>query len=254
MAVEQSPFQVSGLAQLAKGAVLSLTLLFAGSGMAFAGPLDGLLLSQVESGEPETSEPSDRAGDEIDLRSPRFTCQNYEGQWTVMYSPKSQPDQVYPWAIPSALGGGWTPTRRCEEISRRLESYRPDGLLELQTAVENGYDTICVTTQDVSSCRIVLTVPPGQDPLVTRDRVFENLTLADSGESTQGVSAFTSGGTSSDILDTLEGILGTGSLSSPNRSRSQGINLRPFLDRSDRGTGTQLRSTPSPKLDPDRFR
>ncbi|NJN90156.1 MAG: hypothetical protein HC878_07090, partial [Leptolyngbyaceae cyanobacterium SL_5_14] len=104
-----------------------------------------------------------------------------------MYYPQSQPGQAYAWATPTELGGGWTEERRCNEISRRLEFYRPDGLLEMQTGVENGYSTICVTTQQNASCRIVLTVPPGQDPLVTRDRVFENLAVADRGQQTDSV-------------------------------------------------------------------
>ena len=120
----------------------------------------------------------------------RFACQSTNGEYTVMYYPESQPNQAYPWAVPSLLGGGWTPERRCNEISRRLELYRPDGLQELRTGVENGYNVICATTQTNSSCRIVLTVPPGQDPIATRDRVFENLTVADSGQQTEGIAAY----------------------------------------------------------------
>ena len=111
------------------------------------------------------------------LSDVRFSCQTANGQPTVMYNPQSQPGKYYAWATPTSLGGGWTPERRCNEISRRLEFYRPDGLLELQTGVENGYNTICVTTEAMSSCRIVLTVPPGQNPVAIRDRIFNNLSL-----------------------------------------------------------------------------
>jgi hypothetical protein len=68
----------------------------------------------------------------------RFTCDYVDGEYTVMYNPENQNDNAYPWAIPSALGGGWTPERRCNEITSRLESYRADGLLEMSTGVENG--------------------------------------------------------------------------------------------------------------------
>ncbi|HEY9806075.1 MAG TPA: COP23 domain-containing protein, partial [Candidatus Obscuribacterales bacterium] len=95
---------------------------------------------------------------------PRFTCEVLNGQYTVVYHPESRPSESYPWATPSQLGGGWTPQARCSEISRRLEFYRPDGLQEMRTAVENNYNTVCVTTEKNSSCRIVLTVPPNQDP------------------------------------------------------------------------------------------
>jgi hypothetical protein len=175
-----------------------------------------------------------------------------------MYYPESQPGQSYTWATPSALGGGWTPEKRCNEISRRLELYRPDGLLEMQTAVENNYNIVCVTTQKDPSCRIVLTVPPGQDPQVTRDRVFQNLTVADSGQQTEAVNTFVGGQRNSQLLDQVVNqglsVLGIGN----NSVKRSNINLRPFLDAADGGTATQLyRSAPAranPRLNPDRFR
>ncbi|NEP57343.1 MAG: hypothetical protein F6K31_10005 [Symploca sp. SIO2G7] len=192
---------------------------------------------------------------------PRFTCQFINGDYTVMYHPESKPGQAFPWAVPSAMGGGWTPELRCNEISRRLEFYRPDGLLEMRTAIENNYDVICVTTQLNSDCRIVLTVPPNQDPEITRNLVFENLTVADSGEQTQGVTTFAGGEQNSQLLDQIfnQGlsILGIGGDKAPTRSSSN-IDLRPFLDAADGGTGTQLRDgtsvAPNRQLNPDRFR
>ncbi|NEO85558.1 MAG: hypothetical protein F6J87_15110 [Spirulina sp. SIO3F2] len=177
--------------------------------------------------------------------NPRFSCQFLNSEHTVAYSPVEQPNQNYAWASPRELGGGWTAERRCTEISRRLEEYRPDGLVELRAGVENGYDVICVTTEDDPSCRIVFTVPPGQDPIATRDAVFDNLTLADSGQNTQGVPTLREGDL--DILGDIGDVLGvelpTGgnSRNSGSSTRSlTGINLRPFLAPSDRGTGEHL--------------
>lgn len=190
---------------------------------------------------------------------PRFTCQFIDGDYTVMYSPESQPGQAYPWATPSEMGGGWTPERRCNEISRRLEFYRPDGLVEMRTAVENGYDIICVTTEEVPNCRIVLTVPDGEDPIELRDRVFDNLIVADSGESTDPIPTFVDGGSGSNLLDRVfnEGLSALGINKNQNH-HPDGINLRPFLDPADGGTGTQLDNsqlTPSHyRLNPDGFR
>jgi len=168
----------------------------------------------------------------------RFRCEVIGGQYTVMYYPVSQPSQGYAWAVPSNMGGGWTPERRCGEISRRLESYRPDGLAEMSTAIENGYNTICATTEDVSQCRIVLTVPPGEDPLLVRDRIFQNLVIADSGQSTQGVFTLVNEKSTGDII---RGALGR------SRNRSNGIPLRQFLDPSDGGTGSRLNLRYFPK-------
>lgn len=181
-----------------------------------------------------------------------FTCELQNGEYTVMYRPKSEPSQSYPWAVPTELGGGWTPQRRCETISERLEEYRPDGLVELRTDVENGYDIVCATTEeDLDNCRIVFTIPPGQDPMTTRDAVFANITLADAGTDTNAVNTFVSGS----HLPNLDA-LGSGSLNesiaaalgsvlsnqAPQASTySDGINLKPHLDPSDGGTGDYLK-------------
>ena len=198
---------------------------------------------------------------------PRFTCEMLNGQYTVVYHPESRPSESYPWATPSQLGGGWTPQARCQEISRRLELYRPDGLQEMRTAVENNYNTVCVTTEKNSTCRIVLTVPPNQDPLTTRDRVFQNLTIADSGQQTQAANTFvgssrvgnSSVGGSSRGGDKLDELVNLGvSLLGERQERSSSINLRPFLDPADGGTGSKLGQGMStrnnPRLNPANFR
>jgi hypothetical protein len=181
----------------------------------------------------------------------RFSCQAQSGQYTVMYQPKSQQGQFYAWAVPKVMGGGWSSERRCNEISRRLEQYRPDGLVELQTGIENGYNVICVTTDKNPACRIVLTVPVGADPNNIRDRVFANLTTADSGQSTVGVNTFV-GGNRSSSLNSIFGISTGISKGMPKSSfRNNGIDLKPYLDAADGGTATELRTPTSKGL---RFR
>jgi len=185
------------------------------------------------------------------LTGQRFTCQSQSGQYTVMYQPKSQPGQYFPWASPSTMGGGWSPDRRCNEIARRLEQYRPDGLVEMKTSAENGYNIICATTERNPGCRIILTVPVGQDPNSIRDRVFGNLATADTGQQTISVPTFIEGDRSRSKID-LAGLLGGISRGrnsqiltqdSSNNSTSfsgNGIYLKPYLDPSDGGTGTRL--------------
>ncbi len=192
----------------------------------------------------------------------RFTCEIQDGEYTVMYRPKSDPGQAYPWAVPTEMGGGWTPERRCETISARLEEYRPDGLVELRTDIENGYNTVCATTEEnLDACQIVFTVPPGQDPVATRDAVFSNITLADAGTETNAVNTFIGGrrlpetdlsGTgvfNDEIFGAVSEILGSRSA----RRRSDGIYLKPYLDPSDGGTGIYLNQSSQP-LNPDNFR
>jgi Circadian oscillating protein COP23 len=187
----------------------------------------------------ETNAPVSRNG------NPRFACETSGNEPTVVYRPQSRSGQSYPWAKPGTLGGGWSADRRCVEIARRLEEYRPDGLLEMQNSTENGYNTLCVTTEANSRCRIVLTVPEGQDPRVTRDRVFSNLSVADAGQQTSAVNTYSGDG--AEMLNQLGqavGVdlsgLGRGQSRGQSRSSSDVINLRPFLDGADGGTGAQL--------------
>jgi hypothetical protein len=214
-----------------------------------------------------------------DAGTPRFACQMWAGQYTVMYQPESHPGEAYPWATPRELGGGWDATKRCAEISRRLEEYRPDGLKELRTTTENGYNTVCVTTDTNGACRIVFTVPPGQDPVTTRDSVFRNLSVADNGQMTEGVNTLVDHQRNVNLTDDLVNlglsvVGGMGSWSNPVATQDGGINLKPFLSPADGGTGVAMtngipiqRSQPvstvktkpanSPsglKLDPQRFR
>jgi Circadian oscillating protein COP23 len=194
--------------------------------------------------------------------SVRFFCQMWKGQYTVMYSPEKRTSESYPWAVPKDLGGGWVAEKRCAEISRRLEEYRPDGLQELSTATENGYNTVCATTEAKPACRIVFTVPPGQDPITIRNSVFESLATADNGQMTQGVNTFVGTGNSNlnlngDLVNLGLAILGNGSGLGLSAERSA-INLKPFLDPTDGGTGIEMtngvRLQKGMRLNPDQFR
>ncbi|MCY7407054.1 MAG: COP23 domain-containing protein [Alkalinema sp. CAN_BIN05] len=176
----------------------------------------------------------------IPLNGTRFSCQSNGGVPTVMYQPESQPNQAFPWAVPSAMGGGWSPEARCREIANRLESYRPDGLTEMATAVQNGYNTICVTTERVGGCRIVLTVPRGQDPTATRDRIFQNLASADDGQAIQGVNTL-AGQSGNDLLGGLGNIFGLPGMGNATKPKNGNIDLRPFLSVPDGGTGTKMK-------------
>jgi hypothetical protein len=196
----------------------------------------------------------------------RFMCESIDDRYTVTYHPIDRPNDRYPWAVPSTMGSNWNAAKRCTEIARRLEEYRRDGLRELRTDVKNQYDIVCVTTERNGECRIVFTVPTGKNAIATRDAVFRNLTLADSGQQTTGVTTFAEGNNNglSNILGNTNlpglGTIGTTNPTTTNRSlpSKDSIDLRPFLSTKDGGTATQLRpSTADPgmgKLNPDRFR
>jgi hypothetical protein len=190
----------------------------------------------------------------------RFMCEYVNSKYTVTYHPIDRPGQYYPWAVPANMGGGWTASKRCSEIARRLELFRRDGLKDLRTEQKNNYDTVCVTTERSDECQLVFTVPPGKDAIATRDSVFRNLTMADSGQQTQGVNTYTATGSGMDIFDnilpkgTTPSFTGGGSIGGINtqptvgRKNRDAIDLRPFLSTTDGGTGSQLNSMPSKRV------
>lgn len=232
---------------LAVGAAISLgTPLYSGAFAQTTGPQQPPPVSPAP-----TSTPNPQPTTASDAR---FTCQWNGGQYKVMYHPESRQGEFFPWAVPKAMGGGWTEERRCVEISRRLEEYRPDGLTEMRTGVENGYNIVCATAQRNSTCRIIFTVPPGQDPTKTRDLVFQNLTTADSGQQTQGINTLVDTNQDTNWLGQIIQDLST--LGSQATSTSNAINLRPFLDSADGGTGEALAQgiRSNPQLNPDQFR
>ncbi|WP_309743635.1 MULTISPECIES: COP23 domain-containing protein [unclassified Chamaesiphon] len=197
----------------------------------------------------------------------RFMCESINNESTVTYRPIDRPGERYPWAIPSTMGSNWNASRRCTEIARRLEEYRRDGLKELRTEVKNQYDTVCVTTERDSECRLVFTVPSGQDAIATRDSVFRNLTMADSGQRTTGVNTFADGGNNGlgNLLgNVLPGLGNGGNGAAPTAAigSNSNIDLRPFLSTKDGGTATKLRAPGNTnattgnakKLNPNRFR
>ncbi|MEA5576629.1 COP23 domain-containing protein [Anabaena sp. UHCC 0451] len=174
--------------------------------------------------------------------STRFSCQYYNGQYTVMYQPQSRQGQFFAWAAPQALGGGWTAQNRCEAIANRLELYRPDGLQELQIARENNENIICVTTEANPGCRILLTVPRNKDPQTIRSSIFSNLASADNGQQTTAVNTYANRGQGgvNELYNLGRTLLG-GANNRPTSSRN-GINLKPFLAPEDGGTATNLRN------------
>jgi hypothetical protein len=82
------------------------------------------------------------------------------------------------------------------------------------------------------------------------------LTIADGGQDTEAVNTFVGGDSNSQLLNQVlnQGLSSLGIGNSSIR-RSGNINLRPFLDPRDGGTGTKLRrgmpTRPNPRLNPE---
>ena len=109
-------------------------------------------------------------------KNERFSCElrpdTVKGGevWTVMYRKKNE-DR--PWLkMVTTLGGNWTPQERCQEIAKKLEGYREDGLTKLSyrddPATPKQY-VICAHTKvsGDDNCPLLVTLKPGADPYAT---------------------------------------------------------------------------------------
>ena len=100
----------------------------------------------------------------------RFSCEllqdTNQGKevWTVTYDDDQSKKAWLGIVIP--MGGGWSPAKRCEEIQRRLENFRNDGILSLNYRKDPNtpkQEVICVNTKLSSNCPLLLTLDVGID-------------------------------------------------------------------------------------------
>ncbi|NEQ69215.1 MAG: hypothetical protein F6K21_27755 [Symploca sp. SIO2D2] len=90
--------------------------------------------------------------------------------WTVMYR---NDKGTKPWLkMVTTLGGNWTPVERCQEIARKLELYREDGLTKLGYRTDPATPSqhvICAYTKLSGSneCPLLITLKPEANPYET---------------------------------------------------------------------------------------
>ena len=104
-----------------------------------------------------------------------FSCVNSSGTPTTvanMSSGKKIP--MIRWTSGVFSGDGWSPERRCQEVSSRFTEYNNNNQLRyLTTGKMNGMNVICVSLNKGDRCSgLVYTLKPGQNPTQTLNRLF----------------------------------------------------------------------------------
>jgi hypothetical protein len=139
---------------------------------------------------PTLNSPSSQQPKSDDLpisKNSRFYCelqpdfQRGGDIWTVIYR-SSKGDK--PWLrMVRSMGDGWDTKSRCEEISRRLDIYASDGLIEFKYRSDpetpNQFVICAKTKKNGTNCPLVLTLLPQDDP-VTELREVAAALLPDS--------------------------------------------------------------------------
>lgn len=112
-----------------------------------------------------------------------FTCTTDRGVPTttaLMESGERVP--VIRWVSDAFSGSGWSPQRRCQEVSERFTNLNNQGLLNyLTTGSLNGMGVICAAINKGDSCTpnsLLYTLKPGQNPTQTLRNLFNVRTYA----------------------------------------------------------------------------
>lgn len=86
--------------------------------------------------------------------SPTFSCgRDIDGVPATMARTTRGQIPMIRWKTEYFSSSGWTPWRRCEEVSRRFENYNKQGKLAyITTGEENGYPIICVAEREGGRC------------------------------------------------------------------------------------------------------
>ena len=84
-----------------------------------------------------------------EAQSDTFYCGTIDGVPTTLARTSRGNIPVIHWETDYFSGSGWTPQRRCEEVSRRFQNFHKKGWLTYLTTGElNDYNVICVTTEN----------------------------------------------------------------------------------------------------------
>ena len=105
----------------------------------------------------------------------RFSCVTTDGIPTTVAQTARGNVPVIKWVSKEFDGAGWTPKRRCEEVSDRFQKFHQSGELNfLTTGKINGQQVVCVTSENGSDCRgLLVTIRPTSTPSKTLQKLMD---------------------------------------------------------------------------------
>ena len=93
---------------------------------------------------------------------------------TVVQTKDNKQVPIIFWKSTIFSSSGWTPLKRCQEVTARFQSYHSNGLLEFITTGQiNGLPAICVAKSDGDACAgLLYTLKPDQNAASTLMELF----------------------------------------------------------------------------------
>jgi len=103
-----------------------------------------------------------------------FSCKMVSGAWTTLVNESSQPErQIIRWTSPTG-GPGYTPERRCKEVTNRMNDYFSKSGQFITYGIKNEQNVICTTDGQGKDClKLLYTLKPNQDPKGTLEDLFQ---------------------------------------------------------------------------------
>ncbi len=94
---------------------------------------------------------------------------------TVVKTKSGKQVPIIYWKSSTFSGSGWTPERRCREVSMRFQQFHSTDNLEfITTGRMNGLPVICVANSNGGPCAgLLYTLKPGQNATATLQKLFD---------------------------------------------------------------------------------
>jgi hypothetical protein len=126
-----------------------------------------------------------------------YKCLTLKGQPTTVVDTARGRISLIVWQSGFFSSGGWTPERRCQEVSNRLQNYENTrNLRYISTGTLNGYNIICVAEKREATDRensyrcqnngLILTLENKDDPNQVMRELFNLAARAGGGPITRG--------------------------------------------------------------------
>jgi Circadian oscillating protein COP23 len=104
----------------------------------------------------------------------KFFCGTSNGAPATFVQKGKNSIPIIRWASSDFAGAGWTPEKRCREVSQRFQNLHQTGQLKfLTTGSMNGQPVVCTSSKNNGPCqRLILTVRTGVDPVTTLNKLL----------------------------------------------------------------------------------
>lgn len=96
----------------------------------------------------------------------RFICGDWQGTPTTIAQTATGEVPVIKWVSDYFSNSGYTPERRCQEVSLRFQNYHENGMLKfLTTGRLNSQPVVCITESNTGACQgLLFTLKPESNP------------------------------------------------------------------------------------------